>query len=162
LAEQTGATAHLGVLHGSDTLYLLKEQPADSPTLVTAVGVRLPAHLTASGRAMLARLPRAQVRALYPHPDSFVTRTGRGPAGPRELRELLDVERRQGWASEEQQVAEGFTSVAAAAFDHNTAPVAAISLTVPSARPDAVRCAGSRTPTAVKRVGESAGCSFSR
>ncbi|RCV59992.1 IclR family transcriptional regulator, partial [Marinitenerispora sediminis] len=135
LAEQTGATAHLGVLHGSDTLYLLKEQPADSPTLVTAVGVRLPAHLTASGRAMLARLPRAQVRALYPHPDSFVTRTGRGPAGPRELRELLDVERRQGWASEEQQVAEGFTSVAAAAFDHNTAPVAAISLTVPSARP---------------------------
>ena len=36
------------------------------PPLVTDVGVRLPAHLTASGRAILAPLPAAQVRALYP------------------------------------------------------------------------------------------------
>ncbi|MFD0776257.1 IclR family transcriptional regulator, partial [Streptomonospora algeriensis] len=98
LVEKTGATAHLGVLHGADTLYLLKEQPPDAPALITGVGVRLPAHLTASGRALLAHLPRAQVRALYPAATAFVDRTGRGPAGPAELREALADERRVGYA----------------------------------------------------------------
>ncbi|WP_026123655.1 IclR family transcriptional regulator [Nocardiopsis chromatogenes] len=135
LCEETGATAHLGILHGRDTLYLLKEQPPHAPTLITGVGVRLPAHLTASGRALLAHLPRAQVRALYPGAESFVDRTGRGPAAPGALRETLAAERRQGYSLEEGQVTDGFSSVAAAAFDHNAAPAAAISLTVPSERP---------------------------
>ncbi|MBX9388121.1 IclR family transcriptional regulator [Streptomonospora nanhaiensis] len=132
LAEETGATAHLGVLHGADTLYLLKEHPPHTPALVTGVGVRLPAHLTASGRALLAHLPRAQVRALYPDAGHFVDRTGRGPRTPGELREVLTAERRAGFSVEEGQVSEGFSSVAAAAFDHNGAPAAAISLTVPA------------------------------
>ncbi|OLT30329.1 IclR family transcriptional regulator [Nocardiopsis sp. CNR-923] len=135
LTEATGATAHLGVLHGSDTLYLLKEQPPHAPTLITGVGVRLPAHLTASGRAMLALLPRAQVRALYPDTASFTDRTGRGPDTPTELRRVLAEESRRGWSMENGQVTEGFISVAAAATDHNGRPAAAISLTVPSARP---------------------------
>ncbi|WP_116246526.1 IclR family transcriptional regulator [Nocardiopsis sp. FIRDI 009] len=135
LTEATGATAHLGILHGADTLYLLKEQPPHAPTLITGVGVRLPAHLTASGRAMLALLPRAQVRALYPDAAAFTDRTGRGPATPSELRRLLAEELRQGWSMEDGQVTEGFVSVAAAATDHNGRPAAAISLTVPSARP---------------------------
>ena len=65
LVAQVGETAHLGVLHGAETLYLLKEQPAVTRipvTLVTDVGVRLPAQLTASGRSILAHLPAAQVR----------------------------------------------------------------------------------------------------
>ena len=63
-------------------LYLLKEQPAVARipvTLVTDVGVRLPAHLTANGRSILAHLPAAQVRALFPSARGFVDRTGRGP-----------------------------------------------------------------------------------
>ena len=42
-------------------------------------GVRLPAHLTASGKAILAALPAAQVRALYPDREAFVDRHGGGP-----------------------------------------------------------------------------------
>ncbi|PWV46027.1 IclR family transcriptional regulator [Nocardiopsis sp. L17-MgMaSL7] len=144
LTETTGATAHLGVLHGADTLYLLKEQPPHAPTLITGVGVRLPAHLTASGRAMLARLPRAQVRALYPDTAAFTDRTGHGPTTPGELRELLTEERQQGWSIESGQVTEGFLSVAAAASDHNGRPAAAISLTVPIARPVTPRALAGR------------------
>ncbi|MBB6119775.1 IclR family transcriptional regulator [Nocardiopsis algeriensis] len=144
LTESTGATAHLGVLHGADTLYLLKEQPPHVPPLVTAVGVRLPAHLTASGRAMLALLPRAQVRALYPDAAAFTTRTGRGPATPAELRRVLAEEGRQGWSIEDGQVTEGFVSVAAAALDHNGRPAASIGLTVPAARPVTPRALAAR------------------
>jgi DNA-binding IclR family transcriptional regulator len=117
LVEQARETVQLGILQGNETVYLLKEQPRSPLTLVTDVGVRLPAHLTASGRAMLAHLPAAQVRALYPGAASFTTRTGRGPTSLRELRELVRVERRQGYAEEDGLVTPGYASVAACVVD---------------------------------------------
>ena len=132
LVARVGESAHLGVLHGAETLYLLKEQPALSRipvTLVTEVGVRLPAHLTASGRSILAHLPAAQVRALFPSARGFVDRTGQGPVTLPELRRVLSVERQQRWAEEIGLVTEGLQSVAACVFDHSGRPCAAISVT---------------------------------
>jgi DNA-binding IclR family transcriptional regulator len=129
LIERTGHTAHLGVLHGSETLYLVREQAPNPYPTVTDVGVRLPAQLPASGRAMLGHLPAAQVRALFPSRDSFVNRTGRGPAHLPALRRLLAEERRRGWAVEDGHVTPGFASVAAPVFDHGGRPIAAISTT---------------------------------
>lgn len=57
LVDRVDHTAHLGVLHGGELLYLIKELPSRAETVVTDVGVRLPAHLPASGRAVLAHLP---------------------------------------------------------------------------------------------------------
>jgi DNA-binding IclR family transcriptional regulator len=132
LVARVGETAHLGVLHGAETLYLLKEQPTVSRipvTLVTDVGVRLPAHLTASGRSILAHLPAAQVRALFPVARGFVDRTGAGPATLPELRRVLAAEKRQKWAEEIGLITAGLQSVAACAFDHSGRPCAAISVT---------------------------------
>lgn len=130
LVEQTGVTAQLGILQGNETVYLLKEQPRTPVTLVTDVGVRLPAHVTASGRAMLAHLPDAQVRALFPSAAAFTSRTGRGPESLRALRETIRVERAQGYAEEQGQVTAGYSSVAAPVFDHGARPIAAVALTV--------------------------------
>lgn len=129
LVDTERHTAHLGILHGNELLYLVKERPARPETVVTDVGVRLPAHLTASGRAMLARLPGAQVRALYPRTGDFVRRTGRGPRHLGELRHLLDNERRLGWAVEDGFVTADFASVAHPVLDHTGHPIAAISMT---------------------------------
>ncbi len=132
LVARVGETAHLGVLHGAETLYLLKEQSPASRipvTLVTDVGVRLPAHLTASGRSILAHLPAAQVRALFPSARGFVDRTGRGPATLPALRRVLAAERRQRWAEEIGLITDGLQSVACCAFDHSGRPSAAISVT---------------------------------
>ncbi|MFT4041771.1 MAG: IclR family transcriptional regulator [Gordonia sp. (in: high G+C Gram-positive bacteria)] len=132
LVAAVGETAHLGILHGRESLYLLKEQPAISRvpvTLVTDVGVRLPAHLTANGRSLLAHLPPAQLRALFPGPEAFVDRTGVGPRSLPELRRLLSVERRQGFAEEDGFVTPGLQSVSACAFDHLGRPSAAFSVT---------------------------------
>ena len=68
VVDQTQESAHFAVLHGRDVLYVVEERAPGRPSLVSDVGVRLPAHLTASGRAILAALPPAQVRALYPRP----------------------------------------------------------------------------------------------
>ena len=61
LVDVTTHNAHLAVMHGRDVLYVVEERAAGRPRLVTDVGVRLPAELTASGLAMLAQLSPAQV-----------------------------------------------------------------------------------------------------
>ena len=133
LADRTGESAHLAVMTGRDVLYLVEERAPRRPALVTDVGVRLPAHLTATGRAMLAQLPREQVRALYPDAGVFADRTGRGPRTPRELRDLLRMVRQTGIATEDGEVTLGFRSVAVAVHDHACWPVAAIAVTWPVA-----------------------------
>jgi DNA-binding IclR family transcriptional regulator len=129
LSDRLGESAHLAVMSGSDVLYIVEERAPRRQALVTDVGVRLPAHLTASGRAMLAALPREQVRALYPSASAFPDRTGRGPRRPAELRELLREVRVRGYATEDGEVAEGLRSVGAAVRDHAGWPVAAVAVT---------------------------------
>lgn len=129
LADRIGESAHLAVMSGRDVLYIVEERAVRRPALVTDVGVRLPAHLTATGRAMLAALPRAQVRALYPDARSFTDRTGRGPRTPAELRELLRGVRGAGYAEEDGEVTIGFRSVSVAVPDHSGWPIASVALT---------------------------------
>lgn len=130
LAETAGGTAHLGVLHGAETLYLARHRSPRGPSLVTHVGVRLPATVTATGLAMLAALPAAQVRALFPGADAFVIRTSRGMRTVAELRARLAAIRQRGWATEDGEVSPDTASLAAAVFDHNGRPIAAVGLTV--------------------------------
>ncbi|MFV5996911.1 IclR family transcriptional regulator [Streptomyces sp. NPDC056231] len=135
LARRLGQTAHLGILHGAETVYLLKERPPAGRSgdidiaLVTDIGVRLPAHLTANGRAILAHTSEAQLRALFPRPGDLTTRTGKGPRTLPGLAGELARERERGWSQEVELVTPGFCSMGVAAFDHNGRPVAAISST---------------------------------
>lgn len=123
------AVAHLGVLHGNETLYLLTESTRTRLAIAADVGVRLPASLTASGRSQLCLLEDAQVRALFPTAASFVDRTGLGPTTPTALRRTLVHEREQGWSAEDGFIAEGYSSVAAAARDRTDRPIASVGLT---------------------------------
>jgi DNA-binding IclR family transcriptional regulator len=131
LVAQAGipVVAHLAVLTAAEVTYVAKVQGARAPTTVSSVGVRLPAHLTATGRAMLARLPPAQVRALYPHRESLVRRLGQGPSTLAELDHLLAAVGERGWAVELGDIAADYGSVGAAALDHKGYPVAGIGLT---------------------------------
>ncbi len=129
LVDRVGQSAHLALPHGRDVLYVLEERAPGRPPLVTDVGVRLPAHLTASGRAILAALPASQVRALYPDRSAFADRHGTGPTSPSTLRPLLAETRQRGFAREDGEVTPGFASVAAAVLDHNGHPLAGIAVT---------------------------------
>jgi DNA-binding IclR family transcriptional regulator len=132
LTDATGHSSHLAVMHGREVLYVIEERAPGRAPLVTDVGVRLPAQLTASGRAMLAALPAASVRALFPGPAAFVLRTDRGPRNLRELRVLLTEVRRHGYATEDGDVTPGLRSVAAAVLDHAGYPEAGIAVTFPA------------------------------
>ena len=153
LVDQVGQSAHLAVLHGRDVLYVVEERAPGRPPLVTDVGVRLPAHLTASGRSVLAHLPAAQVTALYPDRTVFTDRTGAGPRSPAALRTLLAQTRRRGYATEDGEITEGMASVATAVLDHNRHPVAGLAITFPQggADPDGIARAMTRTAQTLSR-----------
>ena len=157
LVDRVGQSAHLAVPHGRDVLYVVEERAPGRPPLVTDVGVRLPAYLTASGRAILAALPPAQVRALYPDRSAFVERHGRGPTSLSALRTVLTETRQRGHAIEEGEVTPGLSSVGAAVLDHNAVPLAGIAVTYPTDNePDVAQLVREVTTTAAtvsRRIG---------
>ena len=157
LVDALGESAHLAVLAGRDIYYVLEERAPGRPPLVTDVGVRLPAHLTASGRAMLALLPGRQVRALYPDKLAFVSRYDTGPASLSALMSLLSMTRRRGHAREDGDVTPGFSSVAMAVTDHSSYPIAAVAVTfatgAPLDVPNVVRRVAGVAATLSKRLG---------
>ncbi len=155
LVDGVRENAHLAVLHGRDVLYLIEERAPGRPLLITDVGVRLPAVRTASGLALLAALPRAQVRALFP--DATALPGGESdPATPTALGRVLVDTRNRGHATEEGSVTAGLSSVAQAARDHTGYPVAAVAITYAAAEVDPARLralvdAASATAAALSR-----------
>lgn len=131
LVDTIGESGHVAVLHGTDVVYIVEERAPRRPRLVTDVGVRLPSHLTASGRALLATLPAGQLRALYPDASAFDDRTGAGPHTYRELKRVVAEVRERGYATEDGDVTPGFASVAVSVRDHAGWPAAGIAITFP-------------------------------
>jgi DNA-binding IclR family transcriptional regulator len=152
LVDEAGENGHLAVLDGREVLYLLEERSPGGDLLVSDVDVRLPSHLTASGRALLAELPPAQRTALYPTRAAIGHRTAVGPTSLADLRALLERTRQRGWAEEDGEVTDGFASVAAAAFDHAGRAVAALAVTFRSSARDE----GARTELASQVVAAAA------
>lgn len=139
LPANLAGVAHCAVLHGRETFYVATASVPRSAAIgavpiVADVGVRLPASLTASGRAMLALLPAAQVRALFPSASSFVDRTGRGPMTPSALARILATERRAGASIEEGMITHGYSSIAVCAHDRAGRPAASLGITMPTER----------------------------
>lgn len=137
LTRQTRKTSHLAILHGIDVLYIDKEEPpSDVPRLITEVGVRLPAHLTSVGMAILANLPAAQVRALYGN-HQLVNRTGSGPRDLHELMPMLARVRDVGYAYDPHMTTPGVCCVAAPVFARDGQPTAALGITFLASAPKA-------------------------
>ena len=131
LSQRTSVVGHLAILDGSDVLYLLEQRPARSLKLVTDIGVRLPAHLTASGRAMLQHLDKKQIGATF-RGRELASRTNLGPKSLPELEGLLSLEKAQGFALEVDEVSMGYASVGKAIIDNLGHPLAAIAITLQS------------------------------
>ncbi len=136
LVDRVRQSCHLAVPHGRDVLYVIEERAPGAPSLVTDVDVRLPMQLTASGRAILAALPRAQVRALFPDRGAFVHRHADPDGIDRysRLRSVLDETTTRGFALERGSVTEGLWSIGVPVLDHRGWPVAAIAVTFPEAK----------------------------
>lgn len=142
LTNAVNETSHLAVLQGTDVIYLDKREPlTPGVRLVTEVGSRLPAHLTAVGRAILSRLDAEQLSGLYDG-YSWMSRTGEGPTSLSALREVLQSVRDRGYAYEQGTTTSGIDCIASPVLTRDGRAVAALGVAYMSATKSAEQAAG--------------------
>lgn len=111
MAGQTGMTTNLGVLTGSDVLYVSKVETDDLLTLKAPPGSRVSATYTAMGKAMLAFDPRPAIAVVGEGPYSGGTEHAIRTI--EELEAELSIVRKAGYAVDRQELALGLWCVAA-------------------------------------------------
>jgi DNA-binding IclR family transcriptional regulator len=137
LVARHNETTCLTVLDGRDCVFVAKEETSHPVRLVTAVGSRLPAFASASGRVMLADLPEEHLISLYAGGD-LITPTGRRLGGLEELLAILRETRRRGYGENVDETALGLHCIAAPLGPPGRVS-AAITLCVPSGRMTSAR-----------------------
>jgi DNA-binding IclR family transcriptional regulator len=134
IVEQCNETVHIGLLDGTDVLYVAKVDSSHPVRMVSAVGRRLPAHCTAVGKAMLAELPRTRITELYTHVN-LTAMTENSITTRKALRRELDAIVAQGGLAHEYcESNEAVACVAAPIHDRSGTVSAAMSIAVPIMR----------------------------
>jgi DNA-binding IclR family transcriptional regulator len=152
LVLATGETAQVCVLDGLEVVYL---DEIDSPhplRMNTYVGMRLPAHSTAVGKAILAFLPDGERQGLVGW--GLRARTSRTITDPGALLDALANVREHGYAVDDEEDMVGVRCIAAPVFDMRRMVVAAIGIAAPAGRlgPDDVPRVAERVVEAAQRV----------
>jgi len=118
-------TIILSVLNGADVVYVAARNGQRPLGLAFNVGMRLPAHLAATGKAMLAFHSEEFVRGLFGGaPLAQMNR--RGPKRVSELLVELALTRRRGHSIDDEGVRAGVYCFGAPVFDASAQPVAGI------------------------------------
>lgn len=113
LVDELGETANMAMLDGDAVVYVAQVPSRHAMRMFTEVGRRVPAHCTGVGKALLARLPTAQVRALLAR-TGMAAQTEHTITEPdRFVRELERI-RRQGYAVDDAEQELGVRCVAVA------------------------------------------------
>ncbi len=123
-------TVMLAVLEGAEVLYLAC-RPGTRPLAVNfRVGGRFPAAYTSSGKAMLATLDDTTVRGLLAG-QPFERLTRHSVTSTTALLRQLATVRKQGWATDDEETAEGMQCFGAAVHGpRRPAAVAAVAVSV--------------------------------
>ncbi|MBD8012749.1 IclR family transcriptional regulator [Microbacterium sp. Re1] len=108
----SGELVQVALLDGAESLYLARHEGSRSLRLGTPLGSRLPAALSATGRALLMSMSDDEVVALLGHDAVFPQLTERGARNMTELLEVLAAARRRGWALDAEESFRGVVGVA--------------------------------------------------
>jgi len=133
LAAEVDETVGLGILHGTDVLYLDGIDGTQVLRIAARTGAIIPAHCISMGKALLAALPPERVAALYAD-EVLPTLTGRSIATKSNLLEQLAAIRLRGFAHSSGESEDGVASIAAPVFDGSGVLCAAMSIAAPATR----------------------------
>lgn len=133
IVAEIGETVHMAVLDDYEVLYINKQESTSSIRIVTDVGVKLPAHCTGLGKALLSGLSRLELqcmvksKGLSKHTESTITDFD-------DLWREMKLIRSRGYAMDEQEFVEGLRCVAVPIFNHSGKIAAALSISGPVSR----------------------------
>lgn len=127
VVDQLNESCSLGVLDGSEILYIARVPPKHLMGLQVNPGTRLPAYCTSIGRVLLADLDAGGRTAfLRGAPRRALTR--HTVTGEKELRRILDLVRASGYALIDQEVEEGLRAIAVPVRSRSGPAVAGLSV----------------------------------
>jgi len=127
LPEQTLVCA---VLRERDVVYIGR-RPGTSPLGVSyEIGMRLPAHCTATGLSMLSTLPEARVEEIYAGRE-FERLTDSSIGSLKELRERLARVRESGYAVDDGETVRGMICIGAPVWGDAGETVGAVAVSMP-------------------------------
>jgi IclR family KDG regulon transcriptional repressor len=132
LSAEYGETVDLAVLDGTHVIYLQVIESSQRVKIAAAIGQRLPAYCTASGKAFLAFLPDEQIREILP--EKMIRYSENTRVSLPALYEDLRATRERGFAISEQEYEKDINAVAAPILDSSGYPVAVIAVVGPSYR----------------------------
>lgn len=133
LAELLGETISLAIRDGSEVVYIEVVHGQAEIGVQSSVGVRQPVHCSALGKALLAWLtPNERKTSVYAHP--LVRLTSHTITSAAELETHLDEVRRNGYAIDSEERAEGIRCVATPIWDRTGRVTAALSVSGASFR----------------------------
>lgn len=130
LGRRTGCAVRTGVLLLRDVVVVHHEPRPDGTRQMPEVGIVIPAHACALGKALLAFLPEDDVARLITDAPSM---TGETITDPTTLQAQLEVVRRTGLAIEVEEAILGECGVAAPLGDAHGEVAGAFGLVVPNA-----------------------------
>lgn len=130
LARRTGLAVRTGVLLIDDVVIIHHEPRPDGSRQMPEVGIVIPVHASALGKAMLAFLPEDEKRVLGS--GEMRSMTGETLTSPDDLREQLDDVRSSGIAVEQDEAVIGESAVASPVFDSSGTTVGAIGVVIPT------------------------------
>jgi IclR family pca regulon transcriptional regulator len=125
LARQTGDSAALSVLDGTDIVYVARASVRTQTRMEAHVGSRLPAYPTSMGRVLLSGLSPERLRQYFDQAEINMLTEGTVTDRAR-LLTLIDECRRDGYSAVEDELAYGVVAVAVPVFDKARRIVAAL------------------------------------
>ncbi|MDA8020738.1 MAG: IclR family transcriptional regulator [Thermoanaerobaculia bacterium] len=126
LSRETGETASLSTLDGTEVIYLDRVRNRAIVGVVLGLGSRIPAHCASMGKAMLAFLTDEELEQVL---GDLAPRTPHSITDRTRLAEELARVRQRGFAINDQELEVGLRAVAAPIWNHQRRVIAAINIT---------------------------------
>jgi DNA-binding IclR family transcriptional regulator len=142
LAEELDETVHLAQLEGQSVRFIYSREGTQALRVTSRLGRSLPAHATSVGKAMLARMPMADLEALYPDhvlPPAPPTASKRVVQNWDDLLKVLADVRRAGHARNSGESEDGVSSIGIAVDRRLSAMLTGLSVAVPTVRASPAR-----------------------
>jgi DNA-binding IclR family transcriptional regulator len=111
LSERLGESIYVGMLDGAGVRFVAAIEGPRAVRVASRLGRTMPAHCTSTGKVLLAGLPEAELRQLFPH-EALERITERSIGNRARLESELSRVRRQGYATNREESEEGVASVA--------------------------------------------------
>jgi DNA-binding IclR family transcriptional regulator len=134
LSRQCRETVHVAVLDGREALYVAKADSSHAVRMISALGRRVPAHLTAVGKVLLAGLSGREFEQLYPSGLRLERLTEHSITTRRRLRRELAAVRTDGIGWDRCESNADVACVAAPVHGRDGRILAAVSISVPTSR----------------------------